>query len=208
MAPAARSRMTGSTWRQNRKVPPACTVIIRFQRSSDHSSTGPNSAWPAALNRQSIDPKCCATWSTQRPTAFSPSRSTTATCPPSAVNRCPTAAPSPDAPPVTSRTFPSNRIAYLLLVTSRRWLRQRCLPPARLLSITLVHKLCSAADDCIGGHHLLFDRDPVAQQLSCLRDEIRCPGFLRCRQCLGEGLPGPLIAVDDIAEVQAYRWAR
>ena len=31
---------------------------IRFQRSSDHSSIGPKSAWPAAGNAQSIRPSC------------------------------------------------------------------------------------------------------------------------------------------------------
>src|SRR5580692_7698941 len=109
IAPPGRLRITGSTCRQNRNVPPTCTVIMRCQRSNDHSSIGPNSAWPAALNRQSTDPKCCATVSTQRPTesssatsapsaiapssspatacARSSSRSATATRPPSAANR-------------------------------------------------------------------------------------------------------------------------
>src|ERR1700730_9315118 len=76
IAPAGRLRITGSTCRQNRNVPPTCTVIMRCQRSNDHSSIGPNSAWPAALNRQSTDPKCCATVSTQRPTESSSGTST------------------------------------------------------------------------------------------------------------------------------------
>jgi hypothetical protein len=56
MDPRPRSCSCGSTCLHTRNVPPACTVSIRDQRSSDQSSIGPNSAWPPALNTQSTGP--------------------------------------------------------------------------------------------------------------------------------------------------------
>ena len=57
--PPPRARSSGSACLLTRNVPPACTVIIRFQRSNDHSSIGPNSACPPALKTQSTPPSCC-----------------------------------------------------------------------------------------------------------------------------------------------------
>ena len=58
MDPAPCARITGTTSRQTRNVPPAWTVIIRCHCCNDQSPIGANSACPAALNRQSIVPSC------------------------------------------------------------------------------------------------------------------------------------------------------
>ena len=55
--PPPAARRCGSVCLQERKVPPAWTPSIRFQRSSDHSSIGPKSACPAALKTQSMRPE-------------------------------------------------------------------------------------------------------------------------------------------------------
>ena len=125
--------MRGNTCLHTRNVPPAWTDIIRFHASSDHSSIGPNAAWPAALSTQSIDPSSSSVASTAARTdassdtsapipmapsmspaislALSASRSTIATRPPLDANRRAVAAAIPDPPPVANSTFPSKSIA-------------------------------------------------------------------------------------------------
>ena len=64
IAPPPGARRCGSVCLQERNVPPAWTPSIRFQRSSDHSSMGPKSAWPAALKTQSMRPSSATVVST------------------------------------------------------------------------------------------------------------------------------------------------
>ena len=66
IAPPPWARRCGSVCLQERNVPPAWTPSIRFQRSSDHSSIGPKSAWPGRVE-DAVDPAQLGARSSRRP---------------------------------------------------------------------------------------------------------------------------------------------
>src|SRR6266536_314068 len=112
IAPPPAARRRGSAALHTRNVPVRCTASILFQSASESSSIGVNCAKPAAFSTQARPTEPSSSEATA--SARSPSRSMTATRPPSAEKRRAVAAARPEAPPVASRTLPANRWAAVV----------------------------------------------------------------------------------------------